>query len=163
MTMAQNTDTPGFRYIGTKRRTKEDPRFVTGRGRYAADIALPGMKHVALVASPHPSARIVSIDTKAALAVPGVIYVLTGEEFCAGTDALYVGVDVPKVTRSALARGIARYAGEWVAAVVADTRAIAEDAAELVEVEYESLGYVIDPEVSLAPGAHLVHEAHGPK
>ena len=50
----------GFRYIGTKRRTKEDPRFVSGRGRYAADIALPGLKHVALVASPHASARIVS-------------------------------------------------------------------------------------------------------
>ena len=46
-----------FRYIGTKRRTKEDPRFVTGRGRYAADVALPGLKHVALVASPHASAR----------------------------------------------------------------------------------------------------------
>ena len=159
MTMAQVAS--GFRYIGTKRRTKEDPRFVTGRGRYAADIALPGMKHVALVASSHPSARIVSINTRAALAVPGVLYVLTGEEFCAGTDSLYIGVDAPKVTRYALARGIVRYAGEWVAAVVADTRAIAEDAAELVEVEYESLAYVIDPEVSLAAGAHLVHEAHG--
>ena len=75
----------GFRYIGAKRRTKEHPRFVTGRGRYAADIALPGLKHVALVASPHASARIVSIDTDAARAVPGVHYVLTGEEFCAAT------------------------------------------------------------------------------
>ncbi len=159
--MAQKDNTSGFRYIGTKRRTKEDPRFVTGRGRYAADITLPGMKHVALVASPHPSARIVSVNTQAALAAPGVLYVLTGEEFCAGTDSLYIGVDAPKVTRYALAKGIVRYAGEWVAAVVADTRAIAEDAAELVEVEYESLAYVIDPEVSLAPGAHLVHEAHG--
>ena len=91
-----------FRYIGTKRRTKEDPRFVAGRGRYVADIALPGMKHVALVASPHPSARIVSIDAKAALAVPGVLYVLTGDEFCAATDALYVGVDAPRVTRLSL-------------------------------------------------------------
>ncbi|MBI2961810.1 MAG: xanthine dehydrogenase family protein molybdopterin-binding subunit [Betaproteobacteria bacterium] len=159
--MAEEKSPSGFRYIGTKRRTKEDPRFVTGRGHYAADIALPGMKHIALVASPHPSARIVSINTKPALAVPGVLYVLTGEEFQGGTDALYVGVDAPKVTRYALARGIVRYAGEWVAAVVADTRAIAEDAAELVEVEYESLPYVIDPEAALAPDAHLVHKAHG--
>jgi len=150
-----------FRYIGTKRRTKEDPRFVTGRGRYVADIALPGMKHVALVASPHASARIVSIDTKAALAAPGVVYVLTGEEFCAGTDSLAIGVDAPKVTRFALASGVVRYAGEWVAAVVADTRALAEDAAERVEVEYEPLPHVIDAERAMQPGAPLVHPAHG--
>ena len=55
-----------FRYIGKKRRTKEDPRFVTGRGRFVADVALPGMKHVALVASPHPSARIVNINARGA-------------------------------------------------------------------------------------------------
>src|SRR5260370_4865743 len=103
-----------FRYIGAKRRAKEHPRFVSGRGRYVADIALPGMKHVALVASPHASARIVSIDTQAALAAPGVLYVLTGEEFCANTDSLPVGVDAPKVTRWALARGVVRYAREWV-------------------------------------------------
>ena len=130
MTVAQKNNTSGFRYIGTKRRTKEDPRFVTGRGRYAADIALPGTKHVALVASPHPSARIISINTAAALATPGVLTVLTGDEFCAETESLYIGVDAPKVTRYALANGVVRYAGEWVAAVVADTRALAEDAAE---------------------------------
>ena len=86
----------GFRYIGAKRRTKEHPRFVTGRGRYAADIALPGLKHVALVASPHASARILSIRTEAARAMPGVHYVLTGEEFCAATDSLPIGVDAPE-------------------------------------------------------------------
>ena len=112
-----------FRYIGAKRRAKEHPRFVTGRGRFVADIALPGMKHVALVASPHASARIVSIKTETAIAAPGVLYVLTGEEFCANTDSLPVGVDAPEVTRFALARGVVRYAGEWVAAVVADSRA----------------------------------------
>src|SRR2546421_114971 len=150
-----------FRYIGTKRRAKEHPRFVSGRGRFVADIALPGMKHVALVASPHAAARIVSIKTDAARAAPGVLYVLTGEEFCANTDSLAIGVDAPKVTRFALARGVVRYAGEWVAAVVADSRALAEDAAERVEVEYEPLPHVIDPEAALAPGAPLVHPAHG--
>jgi 2-furoyl-CoA dehydrogenase large subunit len=150
-----------FRYIGAKRRAKEHPRFVTGRGRYVADIALPGMKHVALVASPHASARIVAIGTGTAAAMPGVLYVLTGEEFCAATDSLAIGVDAPGVTRYALARGVVRYAGEWVAAVVADSRAQAEDAAEHVEVEYETLPHVIDPEAALAPGAPLVHAAHG--
>jgi len=106
--MADAKSPYGFRYIGAKRRTKEDPRFVTGRGRFVADIALPGMKHVAIVASPHASARIVSIDSKAALAAPGVHYVLTGEEFCRETDSLAIGVDTPKVTRYALAKDVAR-------------------------------------------------------
>jgi 2-furoyl-CoA dehydrogenase large subunit len=150
-----------FRYIGAKRRAKEHPRFVTGRGRYVADIALAGMKHIALVASPHASARILSIRSEAALATPGVLYVLTGEEFRAGTDSLLIGVDAPKVTRWALAGGVVRYAGEWVAAVVADTRAIAEDAAELVEVEYDPLPHVIEAETALHSGAPLVHPAHG--
>ncbi len=150
-----------YRYIGARRRAKEHPRFVTGRGHYVADVAVPGMKHVALVASPHASARIVSINVDAASAAPGVLYVLTGEEFCTNTDSLLIGVDCPKVTRWALARDVVRYAGEWVAAVVADTRARAEDAAELVEVRYEALPHVIEAEMALAPDASLVHPAHG--
>ena len=132
-----------------------------GRGHYAADIALPGMKHVAIVASPYPSARIRSVRTEAALKVPGVHYVLSGEELCAATDSLAIGVDAPKVTRYALAKDVVRYAGEWVAAVVADTRALAEDAAERVEVDYEPLPYVIDAERAVSPDSPLVHPAHG--
>jgi len=150
-----------FRYIGKQRRTKEDPRFVMGHGRFVADIALPGMKHVALVASPYPSARIVSIKTDAALALPGVHYVLTGEEFCDATDALAIGVDAPKVMRYSLARDVVRYAGEWVAAVVADTRAIAEDAVERVEVEYEPTPHVVDAELAVEHSSPQVHPAHG--
>src|SRR5215470_2427254 len=161
MSTSHTANPHGFRYIGAKRRTKEDPRFVTGRGRYAADIALPGLKHVALVASPHASARIASIRTDAARALPGVHHVLTGEEFCAATDSLPIGVDAPKVTRWALAREQVRYAGEWVAAVVADSRALAEDAAELIEVEYEPLPHVTDPERAMADDSPLVHPAHG--
>ncbi len=149
-----------FRYIGTHRRTREDPRFVMGRGRYAADVHLPGMKHVALVASPYPSARIVSIDARSALALPGVVAVLTGEELAQHTDFLYVGVDAPGVKRYPLAVDVVRYAGEWVAAVVADSRALAEDAAELVDVVYESLPFVIDPEVAVRADAPSVHAAH---
>jgi 2-furoyl-CoA dehydrogenase large subunit len=158
---APQTSPYGFRYIGAKRRTKEHPRFVTGRGRYAADIALPGLKHVALVASPHASAKILSISTETAHAAPGVHYVLTGEEFCTATDSLPIGVDAPKITRWALARERVRYAGEWVAAVVADTRALAEDAAELIDVEYEPLPHVTDAEQAIADPSVLVHPAHG--
>jgi 2-furoyl-CoA dehydrogenase large subunit len=150
-----------FRYIGAKRRTKEGPRFVQGRGRYVADLALPGMKHIALVLSPHPSARIVAIGTAAARALPGVQYVLTGEELCGATEPFLPGVDAPQVKRYALARGVVRYSGEWVAAVVADSRAIAEDAAELVEIDYEPLPFVVDPERALAADASRVHPAHG--
>jgi len=152
---------PGFRYIGKKRRTKEDPRFVTGRGRYVADIALPGMKHVALVASPHAAARIKAIHTEKAQAMPGVRYVLTGAELCAAVEPLLPGVDAPKVVRYPLAYQVVRYAGEWVAAVVADSRALAEDAAEKIEVDYEPTAYVLDPEKSIQPDAPLVHPAHG--
>ncbi len=150
-----------FRYIGKKRRTKEDPRFVTGRGRFVADIALPGMKHVALVTSPHASARIKAVRTDQALALAGVHYALTGEELCANVDPLHAGVDAPRVARYPLARGVVRYAGEWVVAVVADTRALAEDAAEKVEIDYEPTAYVLDPEKAILPDAVLVHPGHG--
>jgi 2-furoyl-CoA dehydrogenase large subunit len=152
---------PEFRYIGKKRRTKEDPRFVTGHGRFVADIALPGMKHVALVTSPHAAARIVAIRAEAALALTGVHYVLTGEELCAATEPLLIGVDAPKAVRYPLARGAVRYAGEWVAAVVADSRALAEDAAEKIEVDYDPTEYVLDPEKAVLPGSALVHPLHG--
>ena len=149
-----------YKYIGHKRRTKESPRFVTGQGRFVADVYLPGMKHVAIVASPHASARIVAIRTGAAAAMPGVRYILEGNEFCDATDSLPVGVDTPLVMRYSLAKDVVRYAGEWVVAVVADTRAQAEDAAEVIEVEYEVTPHVTDPERSLLPDAPLVHEAH---
>jgi len=147
----------GFRYIGQRRRPKEDRRFVTGSGRYAADVTLPGMLHVALVMSPHPAARIVAIDTAAALALPGVRAVVTGAELMQGTEPILSGLDLPSMKRYPLALGVVRYAGEWVAAIVAESRALAEDAAELVEVDYEPLPQVIDPEAAMQPDAPRVH------
>ena len=150
-----------FRFVSTDRRVREDRRFVVGKGRFAADIALAGTRHVALVTCPHPAARIVSIDKSEALAMPGVHYVLDGRELAAATQPLLAGLDTPNVPRRPLAVDVARYAGEWVAAVVADTRALAEDAAELVRVEYEPLPFVLDGEEAYAPGSPLVHAAHG--
>lgn len=150
-----------FRYIAKKRRPKEDRRFLAGSARFVADVALPGMLHVALVASPYPFARLRNIDAKAALALPGVRAVVTGADLAAATEPMMSGLDTPKVRRYPLALGMARYVGEWVAAVVAESRAIAEDAAELVEVEYEPLTPVTDPERAMSPQSPAVHPDHG--
>src|SRR5262245_26517307 len=150
-----------FRYVGRPRRVREDRRFVAGKGTYVADVKLDDTLHVALVPSLHPAARILSIDAAAALAAPGVHYVLTGEELSKAVEPLMNGLNTPKVRRFPLAVGQTRYMNEWVAAVVADTRALAEDAAEKVEVEYEPLPFVIDAEETLLPGAALVHPEHG--
>ena len=150
-----------FRFIGKHRRALEHKRFVVGQGRYAADIQLQGMLHVALVASPYASARIVTIDASAALAMPGVHAVLSGDELRQATEPMLPGVDAPQVTRLPLAVDVTRYAGEWVVAVVAESRALAEDAAELVMIDYETLAHTVDPEAAMAADAPLVHPAHG--
>jgi CO/xanthine dehydrogenase Mo-binding subunit len=152
---------PGFRFVASDRRVREDRRFVAGKGRFAADIALPGLQHVALVTCPHPAARIVAIDRRAALAMPGVSYVVDGRELAEATQPLMAGLDTPHVPRRPLAVDTARYAGEWVAAVVADSRARAEDAAEKLKVTYAPLRFVLDAEAALTPDAPLVHPAHG--
>jgi xanthine dehydrogenase molybdopterin-binding subunit B len=123
-------DPAAFRFVSTHRRVREDRRFVAGHGRFVADVALEGLLHVAILPSQHPAARIVSIDASAALAMPGVYYVLSGDELAAATDPLMNGLDTPLVRRHPLAVGHTRYAGEWVVAVVAETRPLAEDASE---------------------------------
>ena len=89
-----------FRFISTDRRVREDRRFVAGKGRFAADVAL--------VTSPYPAARIAGIDTAAALALPGVHYVLGGRELADATAPLLAGLDTPKVPRRPLAVDVAR-------------------------------------------------------
>lgn len=152
---------PPRKFVSANRRVREDRRFVAGQGRYVADIALDGLLHVALVPSQHPAARIVSINAIEAMKMPGVHYVLTGEELARATEPLMNGLDTPNVRRYPLAVGQVRYAGEWVAAVVAETRAQAEDAAEKVRVDYEPLPYVIDSEQALDASSPPVHSAHG--
>ena len=140
---------------------REDRRFVTGHGRYVADVAPPGTLHAGLVTSPHAHARIVSVDAAEALELPGVACVLTGAELAKATEPLRQYLSLPAVQWRPLATGEARYAGEWVAAVVATSRAVAEDAAELVRVDYDPLPAVLDPEAALRDGAPLVHAALG--
>jgi 2-furoyl-CoA dehydrogenase large subunit len=150
-----------FRFVSTDRRVREDRRFVVGKGNFVADVNLHNMRHVALVTCPYPAAHIKSIDKSAALAVPGVHYVLDGRELSEATLPLMTGLDTPNVPRRPLVLDVARYAGEWVAAVVADTRALAEDAAEKVKIAYEKLPFVLDAELAAKAGSVLVHEAHG--
>jgi CO/xanthine dehydrogenase Mo-binding subunit len=153
---------PGaFRFVSTDRRVREDRRFVVGKGRFAADITLPGTCQVALVTCPHPNARIVAMDKVPALAMPGVRHVIDGIELAAATQPLMAGLDTPHVPRRPLALHTARYVGEWVAAVVADTRAQAEDAAEKVRVAYEPLPFVLDAEDAIGVGSPNVHPKHG--
>ncbi|MFZ3252452.1 MAG: xanthine dehydrogenase family protein molybdopterin-binding subunit [Pseudolabrys sp.] len=149
------------RYVSSDRRVREDRRFVVGKGKFVADIDLPNTKHIALVTCLHAAARIKSIDKRAALKMPGVHYVVDGRELAEATLPLMTGLNTPNVPRRPLALDIARYSGEWVAAVVADTRAQAEDAAEAIDVSYEPLPFVLDAEQAMAPGAVLVHQAHG--
>lgn len=156
-----SVDPSTFRFVSSNRRVREDRRFVAGHGRYVADISVEGMLHVALLPSQHPAARILSIDSTEALKMPGVHYVLTGEELAGATDQLMNGLDTPNVRRFPLAVGQTRYAGEWVAALVADTRAQAEDAIEKIRVAYEPLPYVINAEEALKPESAPVHPDHG--
>ncbi len=152
---------PGHRWLSRSGGVREDRRFVTGKGRYVADIDIPGALHVGLVTSPHAHAEILTIDTAAALQVDGVVAVLTGAELAKATDPLRQYLDVPEVQWRPLAVDHVRYAGEWVAAVVATSRAVAEDGAELVEVDYDPMPAVLDPEAAARDGGALVHPAHG--
>src|SRR6516164_1221304 len=153
--------------IGQPVTRKEDARFLTGRGRYVADIDFVRQAHAVFVFSPHAHARIRSIDKAAAEQMPGVFAVLTGTDWEAdglGTlDPEVMAEDMggPKgfrTKRPPLAIDHVRYVGERVAVVIAATEAQARDAAELVSVDYEALPAVVRAEDAVRPGAPLIHE-----
>ena len=128
------------RWVGQSIRRVEDPKFLLGRGGYIADRITPGTLHAAVLRSPFAHARIGRIETAAALAVPGVHAVITGREAAELCDPMPdFGPDPAKHTWRCLAAEKVRYVGEGVAVVVADSRYLAEDALELIEVEYEPL------------------------
>ncbi|HEY1518419.1 MAG TPA: xanthine dehydrogenase family protein molybdopterin-binding subunit [Solirubrobacteraceae bacterium] len=150
------------KWVGKSIRRIEDPKFLRGRGGYIDDMRMPGMLHAALVRSPHAHARIVSIDVDEARRLPGVVAVVTGAEAVELTDPLPdFGPAADKHVWRLLAVDKVRYVGEGVALIAAESRYIAEDAADLVQVEYEPLEPVVDPEAALAPGAPLIHDPLG--
>ena len=146
--------------VGKRVRRKEDPRFITGQGRYVDDIAIPGALHITFVRSPWAHARINGIDVSQAAALPGV-HVFTAGDIELGADPppVFLGLD-ERWHRPFLAVDKVRWAGEIVAVVLADTRERSVDAAELVEVDYEPLPVVIDP-VQAARDEVLVFEDTG--
>jgi 2-furoyl-CoA dehydrogenase large subunit len=155
------TPAAGTRWIGRPVKRVEDHRLLTGRGTYLDDHApLPNVHHAAIVRSPHAHARIRGYDTRAALALPGVVGVITGADVARHTRPFGVGVTAP-VHYYCAATDKARFVGEPVAVVVARSRYAAEDAAERVEVDYEPLPAVVDPERALDPDAPVLHEAVG--
>lgn len=156
-----NADPTGFRFIGKAMPLVEDRRFVRGRGRYINDLELPGMLHLGVAAASVAHARLVSVDVTAARAAPGVVAVLTGRDVVERMEPLPQELPLPNVRWYPLAVDKVRLAGEWIAAVVATSRAAAEDAAELVEAEYDVLPAVVDPELAMLPDAPLLHEDHG--
>jgi len=150
------------RYAGSRVQRVEDARLLTGAGTFVDDITRPGLLHACFVRSPHPRARIVSVDAAAALAAPGVHAVFTAADLNGEVkEAWYTGTGkmVPDTPRPPLAEGEARFAGDIVALVVADSRYLAEDAAELVDVDYDPLPAVADYARARACGA-LVHEGY---
>ena len=154
--MSTNGKSPddGYKYIG-----KPVPRIdgevkVTGAAKYVHDMAVAGMLQARIKTSPHPSARIVSIDTSEAEKLPGVFAVLTGKE-------LDYKVGLYMVDKEILARDVVRYHGESVAAVAAEEEWIAEKACELIKVTYEPMEPVLDPREAIKEGTPLVHRDLG--
>ncbi len=149
-------------FVGSSVKRVEDPEFITGSGTYLDDIKLPGMAHMAILHSPHAHARIRGIDTSKAQQHPGVLAVFTGKD-TAGINPLPCawqagGVENHVNTPHVLASDEVRYVGDAVAVVVAEDPYTARDALELIEVDYEPLPAVVDPEKATQEGAPQLHE-----
>ncbi len=151
------------RWVGMSLKRKEDPRLIQGLAHYVDDMVLPGMLFAAVVRSPYAHARIRSINTDAAKSAPGVVAVFTGADIRGKIGNIPCAGDLPELKippHPALAQDKVRYSGEPVAVVVADDRYRARDAADLVDVDYESLPAVTDPQKALQKNSPLVHEQY---
>ncbi|MEM9328652.1 MAG: molybdopterin cofactor-binding domain-containing protein, partial [Bacteroidota bacterium] len=154
-------------YIGKSVKRVEDKRFITGKGRYTDDIKLPNMTHGCFVRSPYAHANINSVDTSIAEGMPGVVKIFTGKDIAdAGVNGVPCGWQVnfkngetmKEPPHPILVADKVKHMGDGVAFVVAETYAQAKDAAEMVQVDYETLPAVFDAEEAVKDGAPLVHE-----
>ena len=147
--------------FGSRIKRREDPKLITGQGTYTDDVQLVGMLHAVLVRSPHAHAKISKIDTSRAKAQPGVVAVWTGADLQAKLGSLPVGWLLPDLKQPPhlpMAVDTVRFVGEVVAAVVAETPDAASDAAALVDVTYEPLKAVVNPERTTKRGAPRIHQ-----
>jgi carbon-monoxide dehydrogenase large subunit len=153
------TEIVAERYTGASIKRSEDPRILTGAGRYVDDIKLPGMLHAAFVRSPLAHGRVLSVDVSAARALPGVVAALTGADLetmtVPGPDPLMAMLSGagPTPEFTLLATDKVRFMGDPVAIVIAESRYVAEDGCELVEVEYEDLPPVVNAAFALDPSS----------
>jgi carbon-monoxide dehydrogenase large subunit len=150
-------------YVGRPLKRREDPKLITGQGLYVGDLRIPGLTYLAFLRSPYAHARLTTIRIDAARAAAGVIRVVTAKDLPSLRPTPYMSV-VPGLKAfpaQYLADGVVESTGVPVAAVVAESPALAREASELIEVEYEPLPAVSDPEVALQPGAPLVHPELG--
>jgi len=164
--MATTTEIQLGQIVGTSVARKEDLALLTGQARYVDDMSLPGMVWMSVVRSPYASARIRDVDVSGALAHRGVLAAFSGDELAdewhASLPCAWLPTDdTNQPNHRPLAVDKARYVGDGVAVVIAESREAARDAAELVEVDYEPLAAAVDPELALAEGAPLVHEEFG--
>ncbi|UXA12884.1 xanthine dehydrogenase family protein molybdopterin-binding subunit [Mycobacterium sp. SMC-8] len=165
-TAVNAADAVAPRYAGQRIPRVEDSRLLTGHGRFVDDINRPGMLHACFVRSPFARATIRGIDASAALALPGVHAVFTAADLNPDVKEAWhavAGKDVPDTPRPPLAEGEAKFVGDPVALVVADSRYLAEDAVDLVEVDYEPLPAVADFRTAVGgaeAGVPVVHEAY---
>jgi carbon-monoxide dehydrogenase large subunit len=160
--MATTTAAGPARVFGSGIKRREDPRLLTGTARYTADFTLPGMLHAAILRSPHGHAKIRSINTSHAAKAPGVVAVFTGKDTESALQCIPCAWLVPNTGLKvspyrALATDAVRYVGDAVAVVVAETDYQAYDALDLVEVDYEPLPAVVDPQKAVAAGAPQLH------
>ncbi len=161
----------GVEGIGARVVRKEDKRFITGKGRYVDDIKLTGMTHAYFVRSPHAHAKVKKIDSSAALKMPGVVAVLTGQQLvddkvgnliCGWAITSKDGSPMKMGAWPAMAPETVRFVGQAVAVVIAESKNLARDAAEAVVVDYEELPAVADMRAAIKPGAPQLHpEAPG--
>ena len=153
-------------YIGKPVPRKEDAQLLTGQSQFIDDLTVPGMVWAAVVRSPYAHATITSVDVSAAREAEGVVAAFSGadlaDDWAATLPCVWlVTEDTKQPMHRPLATDKARYQGDGVAVVLAETRALAKDAAELVGVEYDPLPAVIDPEKALEDGAPILHEEFG--
>lgn len=149
--------------FGTPLKRREDPRLITGKGHFTDDIQLPGMVYMAILRSPYAHARIKRIDVSAARQLPGVVAIYTGKDLegkmgTIPTAWLVPDSDIKTPPHHALAVDKVRYVGDGVALVVAEDRYTAQDALELIDVEYEELPAVVNQEEAMKEGAPQLHE-----
>jgi carbon-monoxide dehydrogenase large subunit len=150
------------KFVGERIKRREDPRLITGQATYVDDVRLPGMQTALILRSPHAHAKLKSVNVDAARKLDGVACALSGEDLKDRIGSLPCVAPADHVPfHPVLARGKVRFVGEGVAVVVAANAYVAQDALDLIEVDYEPLDAVIDPEKALEPGAPVLHEEFG--